>query len=149
MTIFADVPANIDTLVLIACVALTSATMIFIFLIQPDPSDSAPHRSYLDQLLERRDTIYENLRDLKFEYRTGKFAEQDYEQMRQTLEAEAALVLAEIETVTGNEARLPRRDPNVRGPALPAGGSPAGSTPVGGSAAGVTPAVAAPSKLRG
>lgn len=137
MTIFAEVPANIDALVLTACVALTAATMIFIFFIQPDASDSAPHRSHLDQLLERRDTIYDNLRDLKFEYRTGKFAEQDYEQMRQTLESEAALVLAEIETVTGNEARLPRRDTNVRGPA---GGAPA---------AGVTPAVAAPSKLRG
>src|SRR6202790_1394611 len=140
MTIFADVPANIDTLVLIACVALTAATMIFIFFIQPDASDSAPHRSHLDQLLERRDTIYENLRDLKFEYRTGKFAEQDYEQMRQTLESEAALVLAEIETVTGNEARLPRRDPNVRGPALSGGGGAGSGSP----AAGVTPAVAAP-----
>ena len=145
MTIFAEVPANIDALVLTACVALTAATMIFIFFIQPDASDSAPHRSHLDQLLERRDTIYDNLRDLKFEYRTGKFAEQDYEQMRQTLESEAALVLAEIETVTGNEARLPRRDPNVRGPALSGGSSPAGGAP----AAGVTPAVAAPSKLRG
>lgn len=140
MTIFADIPPNIDALVLTACVALTAATMIFIFLIQPDASDSAPHRSHLDQLLERRDTIYENLRDLKFEYRTGKFAEQDYEQMRQTLEAEAALVLAEIETVTGNEARLPRRDPNVRGPALPKGSSPS---------ADVNPAIATPSKSRG
>ncbi len=32
--------------------------------------------------MERRDTIYDNLRDLKFEYRTGNFAEQDYEQMK-------------------------------------------------------------------
>ena len=73
------------------------------------PADSAPHRSRLDQLMERRDTIYDNLRDLKFEYRTGKFAEQDYEQMKQTLETEAALVLAEIETVTGNQGAA-RRD---------------------------------------
>jgi hypothetical protein len=115
MTLVANPPPNVDALVLIACVALTAATLIFIFFIQPDAADSAPHRSHLDQLLERRDTIYDNLRDLKFEYRTGKFAEQDYEQMKQTLEAEAALVLAEIETVTGNEARLPRRDPNMGG----------------------------------
>src|SRR6202035_4053737 len=135
---------DIDTLAVLACVALTAAVLIFVFMIKPDLADSAPHRSHLDQLMERRDIIYDNLRDLKFEYRTGKFAEQDYEQMRQTLESEAALVLAEIETVTGNEARLPRRDPNVRGPALSAGGGPAGS-----SAASVSPAVAAPSKLRG
>lgn len=104
-----DIPGGPDALALIACVALTAAVFIFIFLIEPDASDSAPHRSRLDQLMERRDTIYENLRDLKFEHRTGKFAEQDYEQMRDTLETEAAMVLAEIETVTGNEASLPRR----------------------------------------
>jgi hypothetical protein len=79
-------------------------------LIEPDASDSAPHRSHLDQLLERRDTIYDNLRDLKFEYRAGKFAEPDFEQMKDALETDASVVLAEIEKLTGNQARLPRRD---------------------------------------
>src|SRR5947209_10398588 len=112
---------NIDTLAVVACVALTAAVLIFVFMIQPDPADSAPHRSHLDQLMERRDTIYDNLRDLKFEYRSGKFAEQDYEQMKQTLENEAALVLAEIEMTTGSEARLRRPDAAVRGTATASG----------------------------
>lgn len=85
----------------LACIALAAATLIFIFLIDRDPSDSAPHRSHLDQLLERRDTIYDNLRDLRFEFRSGKFSESDYEEMKRTLETEAALVLAEIEKLTG------------------------------------------------
>jgi len=102
-------PANVDTLAIVACIALTAAILIFIFMIEPDPGDSAPHRSHLDQLLEKRDTLYDNLRDLKFEYRSGKFAEADFEAMKQTLENEAALVLAEIEAVTGNEGALPRR----------------------------------------
>jgi len=106
---------SIDTLAVIACVALTGAVLIFVFIIKPDRGDSAPHRSQLDQLMERRDIIYDNLRDLKFEYRTGKFAEEDYEQMKQTLETEAAVVLAEIERVTGNAAPLPRADAAVRG----------------------------------
>jgi hypothetical protein len=80
------------------------AAVIFVFWIEPDPGDSAPHRSQLDQLLERRDSIYDNLRDLKFENRAGKYAEQDYEQMRDSLENEAAQVLLEIENVTGNQA---------------------------------------------
>ena len=105
---------NIDTLAVVACVALTAAVLIFVFMTQPDPVDSAPHRSLLDQLMERRDIIYDNLRDLKFEYRTGKFAEEDYEQMKQTLEAEAALVLAEIERVTESPGTLPRSDAPVR-----------------------------------
>jgi hypothetical protein len=56
------------------------------------------------------------LRDLKFENRAGKYAEQDYEQMRDSLETEAAKVLLEIENVTGNEAPIARRDPTVAGP---------------------------------
>jgi len=102
-----------DAVILSACVVLTLAALIFVFWIDPDPGDSAPHRSQLDQLLERRDAIYDNLRDLKFENRAGKYAEQDYEQMRDALENEAAQVLLEIENVTGNLAPMPRRDPAV------------------------------------
>ena len=102
-----------DSIMLSACVALTLAAVIFVFWIEPDPGDSAPRRSQLDQLLERRDTIYDNLRDLKFENRTGKYAEQDYEQMRDALENEAAQVLLEIEQVTGNRAPVARRDPST------------------------------------
>ena len=87
--------------ILVACIALAVATLIFVFYIEPDAADSAPHRSRLDQLLERRDTIYDNLRDLKFEYRAGKYSEADYEEMKKAIENEAALVIAEMEMVTG------------------------------------------------
>ena len=106
-------PVLSDAVMLSACLVLTLAVLIFIFWIEPDPGDSAPHRSQLDQLMERRDTIYDNLRDLKFEYRAGKYAEQDYEQMKESLENEAAQVILEIENVTGNQAPVPRRDPSV------------------------------------
>ena len=91
-----------------ACVALASAACVFIFFIQPDASDLAPHRTKLDQLLERRDTIYDNLRDLKFEYRAGKYAEADYESMKTDLESEAAVILVEIDRVTESQIRRPR-----------------------------------------
>lgn len=91
-----------------ACLGLAAAVFLFIFYIQPDASDLAPHRTKLDQLLERRDTIYDNLRDLKFENRAGKYSEGDYETMRVTLENEAALVVAEIEQVTESQIRRPR-----------------------------------------
>src|ERR1700726_2380176 len=102
-----------DSVMLSACVVLTLAAVTFVFWIEPEPGDSAPHRSQLDQLLERRDSIYENLRDLKFENRAGKYAEQDYEQMRDALENEAAQVLLEIERVTGNQAPIPLRNPSA------------------------------------
>src|SRR5271168_3729270 len=96
----ADAVPTSDWAVLGACFALAAATMLFIFFIQPDASDLAPRRTKLDQLMERRDTIYDNLRDLRFEYRAGKYAEGDFEAMKVSLENEAALILAEIDQVT-------------------------------------------------
>ncbi len=100
--------ASADWAVLGACLALAIATGLFIFYIQPDASDLAPHRSKLDQLMERRDTLYDNLRDLRFEFRSGKYAENDYEAMKTSLENEAALVLAEIDQITDSQVRRPR-----------------------------------------
>jgi hypothetical protein len=100
--------ASADWAILGACLALAVAVILFIFYIQPDASDLAPHRTKLDQLLERRDTIYDNLRDLRFEYRSGKYSEGDFEAMKTALENEAALVLAEIDQVTEAQVRRPR-----------------------------------------
>ena len=97
-----------DGAVLGACLALAAATLLFIFYIQPDASDLAPHRSKLDQLMERRDTIYDNLRDLRFEFRSGKYSEGDFNAMKTSLENEAALVLTEIDQVTESQVRRAR-----------------------------------------
>jgi hypothetical protein len=108
VTLAALLITSADWAVIGACLALALATGLFIFYIQPDASDLAPHRSKLDQLLERRDTIYDNLRDLRFEFRSGKYAENDYEAMKTTLENDAALVLAEIDQITESQVRRPR-----------------------------------------
>ena len=112
MTFFATLAAflitSADWAVIGACLALAVATGLFIFYIQPDASDLAPHRSKLDQLLERRDTLYDNLRDLRFEFRSGKYAENDYEAMKASLENEAAVTLAEIDQITESQVRRPR-----------------------------------------
>lgn len=85
----------------IACALLVALTFAFVFYVHQDPSDTAPHRGRLDQLIERRDAIYENLRDLNFEHRSGKFSEADYLETKRSLELEAARVLAEMDRVTG------------------------------------------------
>jgi hypothetical protein len=48
-------------------------------------------------LRERKEVIYENLRDLNFEYQAGKYPEPDYMEQRVGLEDEAARVIAEME----------------------------------------------------
>jgi hypothetical protein len=105
---FLIVITSADGAMLGACLALAVATILFVFYIQPDASDLAPHRTKLDQLMEQRDTIYDNLRDLRFEFRSGKYAEGDYEAMKTGLENDAALVLAQIDQVTESQVRRPR-----------------------------------------
>ena len=104
----ADSLASSDWAMLGACFGLAAATLLFIFYIQPDASDLAPHRSKLDQLMERRDTIHENLRDLRFEFRSGKYSEGDYEAMKNALENDLAVVLAEVDEVTDAQVKRPR-----------------------------------------
>ena len=58
---------------------------------------SQQEKTRLDYLLERKEQLYENLRDLNFEYRAGKYPEEDFQVQRAQLENETALLLSEIE----------------------------------------------------
>ncbi|HEX4662992.1 MAG TPA: hypothetical protein VH196_01295 [Terriglobales bacterium] len=53
-------------------------------------------KSRLTFLEERKQVVYENLRDLNFDYKAGKYPAEDYESLRSSLEAEAAEILAEM-----------------------------------------------------
>jgi hypothetical protein len=57
-------------------------------------------KTRIDYLRERKEVIYENLRDLNFEYLAGKYPEQDYADQRVGLEDEAATVIAEMDVLT-------------------------------------------------
>jgi hypothetical protein len=61
---------------------------------QPEPVSPAQH------LEERKAAIYENLRDLQFEYRVGKLSDEDYQRTKVGLQKELAGVISEIEKVT-------------------------------------------------
>ncbi len=69
---------------------------IYVFLPSRD-QETGEDKTRLSYLYERKEVVYENLRDLNFEFKSGKFTQADYDSMRVGLEAEAARVLAEIE----------------------------------------------------
>lgn len=58
---------------------------------------SQKEKSRLDFLLERKEQLYENLRDLNFEFKAGKYPDEDFQIQRAQLEAEAEQLLAEID----------------------------------------------------
>jgi hypothetical protein len=47
-------------------------------------------------LFERKDQLFENLRDLNFEFRAGKYPEEDFQALRAELEIEASKLMVEI-----------------------------------------------------
>lgn len=81
---------------LLAGVFLLLALMVYTF--WPENTfASQKEKSRLEFLLERKEQLYENLRDLNFEHRAGKYPEEDFQSQRALLENEAAQLLAEIE----------------------------------------------------
>lgn len=82
-------------MITLACIALAGGLFAYVFFTR-DEMETAPEKTRLVYLRERKEVIYENLRDLNFEYKAGKFPEQDFDSMRGALEAEAAGVLSEI-----------------------------------------------------
>src|SRR6478672_10958859 len=94
-------------MLLAAAVLLTIGALSFTLLIrdrdlpQPEPTTGYEH------LEERRARIYENLRDLQFEYRVGKLSDADYQATKQALQSELAGVMAEIDKRKGSVAAVP------------------------------------------
>jgi hypothetical protein len=71
---------------------------LFLYTFWPENVFANQHeKTRLEYLLERKEQLYENLRDLNFEYRAGKYPEEDFSTQRDLLERETAELLAEIE----------------------------------------------------
>ncbi len=92
---------------LIAGIVLALACIAFMFWPERNPFVQAD-KTRVDSLLERRESIYANLRDLNFEYLAGKYPEQDYQEQRSILEGEAATVLAEMNRLESRGVRRTR-----------------------------------------
>lgn len=92
---------------LLAASILALVCFAFIFWPERNPFLQAD-KTRVDSLRERKDAIYENLRDLNFEYLAGKYPEQDYAEQRGILEDEAATVIAEMETLQSLGVRRTR-----------------------------------------
>src|SRR6204780_5806454 len=96
---------------ILAVVILLAAALLFTLFVRakdipaPDPVSPTQH------LDERKAAIYENLRDLQFEYRVGKLSDADYAQTKLALQKELAVVIAEIEKMQPKPAAAGKKEP--------------------------------------
>jgi hypothetical protein len=90
-------------IIAIACI-VAIAVIAFILGVRtkdlPEPEPESPF-AHLD---ERKAAIYENLRDLQFEFRVGKLSDADYQSTKKDLQRELAGVLAEVDRVKAQMA---------------------------------------------
>ncbi len=82
-------------MILYVCAAITVAALYYVFF-YPGEVYAGPEKTRLVYLRERKEAVYENLRDLNFEMKAGKVPDADYQSMRASLEEEAAAIMAEI-----------------------------------------------------
>jgi hypothetical protein len=101
----------VDAAIILPILLLVLACALFIFWPQRN-IEAAATKTRADYLRERKDVVYENLRDLNFEYRAGKYPAEDYAEQRDALEAEAANVLVEIDHLEGRATRTAARIPS-------------------------------------
>jgi hypothetical protein len=82
---------------ILAAALLTVGAILFTLVVRardlPPPAVVSP----LQPLNERQAAVYENLRDLQFEYRLGKLSDDDYQRTKLGLQRELAGVMAEID----------------------------------------------------
>ena len=96
------------------------AVIAFIFTVRskdlPEPEPVSPF-AHLD---DRKAAIYENLRDLQFEFRLGKLSDADYQQVKQDLQKELAAVMAEVDKLrAGQPVAVVPQKPKAAKPQAP------------------------------
>src|ERR1700758_974203 len=84
------------TTIAITC-AVAILVIIFVLGVRPKDLPEPEPVSPFQHLDDRKAAIYENLRDLQFEYRVGKLSDQDYQQTKKDLQKELAGVMAEVD----------------------------------------------------
>jgi hypothetical protein len=91
------------TFELACCLLITAAALFYIFYL-PGTLYLGPKKTRLSYLRERKEVVYDNLRDLNFEYKARKVSDADYQSLKASLQDEAATILAEIETLEAQRA---------------------------------------------
>jgi hypothetical protein len=93
---------------LICCLMLAIASLFYVFYL-PGRLFLGPEKTRAGYLRERKDAVYENLRDLNFEFKAGKMPETDYQSLKASMQDEAATLLAEIARLEAKAPSAPRR----------------------------------------
>ena len=98
---------------ILICVALTSAVLIYVFyplVLQTSRGldlEAGNGVTSLKRLLRKKETIYENIKDLEFEYKMGKLSDEDFQRLRNDLSREAYDLITQIDAIQPEPLQKP------------------------------------------
>ncbi|MFQ5817692.1 MAG: zinc ribbon domain-containing protein [Terriglobia bacterium] len=106
-------------MLLAICAALALGAIVYTFWVKPEPPVvSSPGEREMAFLQERKEVVYENLRDLQMEYRMGKLSDKDYQQLKEHYQEQLAGLLHGLDQLRRGGERVvrPRPAPFLRQP---------------------------------
>jgi hypothetical protein len=98
-------------MIVFTSIVLFAGVLAMVLLVRPSDIPPPQAESPAQHLDERKAAIYENLKDLNFEFRLGKLSEEDYQKTKLGLQKELAEVLAETDRVLGRVKPAPAAAP--------------------------------------
>lgn len=107
-------------MLLILTVVLIAGAVALTFWVRPQDLPKVEAPPPWQHLEERKARIYENLRDLQFEYRVGKLSDDDYQSTKKSLQLELAGTLAEMDSLkaaqpaTAKKSAPKQQEPQAR-----------------------------------
>src|SRR5947209_12708551 len=105
-------------IIAVTCI-IAIAVIAFILGVRPKDLPEPEPVSPFQHLDERKAAIYENLRDLQFEYRLGKLSDADYQATKLDLQKELAHVLGEADRIKAEIAESGKTPQSPKLAAIP------------------------------
>lgn len=110
-------------MILVSAAALSLLVITALLFVRESDLHKPAPVSPFQHLDERKAAIYENLRDLQFEFRVGKLSDHDYQQTKLDLQKELAQVMAQVDQLKSQFPSAPAPVPVVNPDACPACGA--------------------------
>lgn len=117
-------------MVLVLCLLLAAGAIGFTLFVREQDIPPAPvENPELKHLETRRQVLYDNLKDLQFEYHQGKLTDEDYQSLKQGFLYDLAGVMDSIERIGLRPAKHAKSAHKPERPAAQLGASEAASKP--------------------
>jgi hypothetical protein len=92
-------------MVALICILMSIGALAFVLFVESDKAAASVVDEQMAPLARKREILYENLRDLLFEFRMGKLSEADYQESKRAAQAELVPVMSALEELGAKKLR--------------------------------------------